>query len=166
MLKLLVALDGSESSNRAVEHAARVVAAGGSVSVTLFHTCPYPPARLETGGAENPGRERAIEEAQRERRREWEQESGERVEEQLFAPARRVLIEAGLPEGAIGIRSRFDVDAQPDVARAIVSEAADVGADAVVMGRHGHSRLKRLLLGSVSSQVVEQLEDRAVWIVE
>jgi nucleotide-binding universal stress UspA family protein len=165
-LRLLVAVDGSAPSTRAVEHAARVAGSGGDVSVTLFHTCPHPPARLETGGAEDPQRERALEETQRHRRKAWEEEARTQVENDVFAPARRVLVEAGLPEKAIRVRSRFDAEPHPDVAQAIVEEAAAAHADAVVIGRHGQSKVKSLVLGSVSSRVVERLSEGAVWIVE
>ena len=41
-------------------------------------------------------------------------------------------------------------------ARTIVEEAAATGADVVVVGTHGHSGLKHLLLGSVAEAVVRK----------
>lgn len=41
-----------------------------------------------------------------------------------------------------------------DVAHAIVRVASEVGADVIVVGSHGHSGVKRFLLGSVSEHVV------------
>ncbi len=41
-------------------------------------------------------------------------------------------------------------------ATAIVEQAVDFGADAIVLGSRGHSRLRSMLLGSVSAEVVER----------
>lgn len=48
--------------------------------------------------------------------------------------------------------------------RAILSEAAEVGADAIVMGSRGLTRVKSLLLGSVSHEVLQHA-DRTVVVV-
>ena len=43
-----------------------------------------------------------------------------------------------------------------DAAHEILDLAAEVGADLVVLGSHGHTGVKRLLLGSVSERVVRE----------
>ncbi|MFN0038940.1 MAG: universal stress protein [Burkholderiales bacterium] len=40
------------------------------------------------------------------------------------------------------------------IAQIIVSKAAELNADAIVMGTHGHGRMAGLLLGSVSNKVL------------
>lgn len=42
-----------------------------------------------------------------------------------------------------------------DPARVIVREAKEWGADLIVLGSHGHTRLKRILAGSVTQYVVD-----------
>jgi nucleotide-binding universal stress UspA family protein len=49
-------------------------------------------------------------------------------------------------------------------ARAILDEAGDVGASAIVMGSRGLTGVKSLLLGSVSHEVIQRA-DRAVVVV-
>ena len=73
-------------------------------------------------------------------------------------------------EGA-ELASRLGMTAQPraasqltTTARAILGEAAHVGANAIVMGSRGLTGVKSLLLGSVSHEVIQQA-DRTVVIV-
>jgi nucleotide-binding universal stress UspA family protein len=44
-----------------------------------------------------------------------------------------------------------------DVADALLSRVADLGADLLVMGGYGHSRLRELILGGVTRQVLRQM---------
>ena len=53
------------------------------------------------------------------------------------------------------VPARF-VEAIGDPAEMLVETARELGADLVVVGRHNHGALKRLVLGSVSASVVRQ----------
>ena len=44
-----------------------------------------------------------------------------------------------------------------DVGNALLSRAADFGADLMVMGCYGHSRLKELMLGGVTRTVLASM---------
>lgn len=53
--------------------------------------------------------------------------------------------------GDVGVTTRLE---QGDPAETILRLAADEGHDLIVLGSHGHSRIHRALLGSVSERVL------------
>jgi nucleotide-binding universal stress UspA family protein len=52
-----------------------------------------------------------------------------------------------------------------DIALTIIEEA-HAGYDLIVLGRRGHSGLKKFLLGSVSQKVLHAVKDISILIVE
>jgi len=57
-----------------------------------------------------------------------------------------------------GIRATAEQDVtEIDVADALLSRASDLGADLLVMGGYGHSRLRELVLGGVTRQILAQM---------
>jgi nucleotide-binding universal stress UspA family protein len=135
MLKLLIAVDGSEPSRRAVEVAARLGKETGSVEVVLLNVREspgyygeLPPFDLES-----------IDRAQREHQ--------------------QSLLEAALTHARLqGLHS---VNAQAVAGLAapeIVKAAAAHGVDQIVLGTRGMNALGGLLLGSVAQRVVHLAE--------
>lgn len=53
-----------------------------------------------------------------------------------------------------GLEAVDAIREHPDVAQAIVAYAKEAGIDAIVMGTHGRSGIRRLLVGSVAERVV------------
>ena len=73
------------------------------------------------------------------------QEGNRRVAQELTARAERVLRDAGLePQAKVGIGDPREV---------ILRLAEEQNPDLIVMGSHGRSGLKKLLMGSVASHV-------------
>ena len=58
--------------------------------------------------------------------------------------------ESGVESGFVGVIAAGDVD----VPSAIKSHAAAIGADFMVMGGYGHSRLREFILGGVTRTVL------------
>lgn len=57
-----------------------------------------------------------------------------------------------------GVRATFERNATDiDVADALLSRVADLGADLLVMGGYGHSRLRELILGGVTRRILAQM---------
>jgi nucleotide-binding universal stress UspA family protein len=55
---------------------------------------------------------------------------------------------------------RVEVSAQPtalDAGNALLSLAADTGADLLVMGGYGHARLREMLLGGVTATILRDM---------
>jgi nucleotide-binding universal stress UspA family protein len=58
-----------------------------------------------------------------------------------------------------GIKAQVERAVSPDigVADTILSRAADLGADLIVMGAYGHSRLREFILGGVTRSMLRQM---------
>jgi nucleotide-binding universal stress UspA family protein len=122
-MRILLAYDGFEHSQHALEQAAKL-AADGKGEITVLSVVP-PDARASKSGGHVMLRPHAHEDVAR---------------------AHAYLRELDLP-------SEMQMDAG-DPAEQIVAEATTGGYDVVVVGSRGHGALGRLLLGSVSTEVV------------
>jgi nucleotide-binding universal stress UspA family protein len=156
---MLIAVDGSEASMRAVEHVANTACGCRGFELTLYHVVDLPPSLLEHGGGEASARRVT------EKHRQWSTQEEGRVERTIFAPAKQILRNGTAKEGKPIIRVLELAEAHPDVAQAILEEAHTGGYDVIVLGRGGHSGLKEILFGSVTAKVIHHLEDKTVWIV-
>lgn len=131
-MKILVPIDGSETSLRAVHHIARTFSRDAAEVHLINVQPPLPSAVSDFVGAA----ERAA----------FHEEQGQGS----LADARRVLAEAGMAHHAhVAIGS---------VAETIVEHAATLGCDQIVIGSRGLSPLPNLLLGSTTTRVLHLAE--------
>ena len=155
--KVLVAVDGSETSDRAVIFAGEVASNAKAELVVLTVIPPISPLLFQRGVL---GEGRGV--GMRPRAVEMINEYGKSTEE-----AHREALE----KAADTIR-----EAYPDlqitkkmgkgrVASIIMDTSKSMNADLIVMGRIGHSKIERWLLGSTSKQVAEEC-DKPVLIVK
>lgn len=123
---ILVALDGSPDGYAALEHAA-TLARDQNAPLTLLSVAP-PPSTPVSAGAPPPG--------------------------DLEHMHRGVLraAAASVPRD-VGVTTRLE---RGEPAETILRVAAEEAHDLVVMGSHGHSRIHRALLGSVSERVLKK----------
>jgi len=131
MMKLLIAVDGSDHARRAVEAAAHLATQGAAVEATLVHVRESPAYYGELP----PFDYKSIESGLRQRQ--------------------NTLLEAALAHARnSGLRTVATQAAEGQAAQEIVRLAADRGADCIVMGTRGMNALGGLLLGSVAQRVV------------
>ena len=124
--KVLLAVDGSEHSARAVPVAADI-AKKSDGEVLVFHVREYQVVR---GGA-------------------YPMEDGPEAQELVDG------VTASLRAEGVKARGIVESHTGGLAARAILNEAEAEGADAIVMGSRGHSDLVGLLLGSVAHKVIQ-----------
>jgi nucleotide-binding universal stress UspA family protein len=130
MLKLLIAVDGSEHARHAIEAAARLAQAQPvqalllNVADAVVYYGELPPFDAE-----------AVERAQRAH------------QDQVLAAALAQARAAGLQQAEVQGTTGFAADE-------IVRVAAARGVDQIVMGTHGQGALRSLFLGSVAQRVV------------
>lgn len=156
--KVLVALDSSQGAWRAVEYVARTFGQTPEVQVTLLNILTgLPPAFWDDGhvlhGKEREARQRLVANWQADQEKQWEG---------LVTRARELLVAAGL--AAASVTGKF----KPkyfDVAEDIINEARTGGCNTIIMGRRGLGTAKSLLLGSVTTKVVQNAKGCAVTIV-
>ena len=165
-LRVLVALDGSEQSLRAVAHVEKVMLEGCCCDVTLFHVSGIPAEYLEHEGSSGRDPEGQAPGDLRSRRAAWEEETRAKVENEIFGPARRLLLKESHDRVSSRLFSKLDLEPHHRVASSILWEAERGDYDAVVVGRRGLSNVEGFLLGSVSSKVIHHLQGRTVWVVE
>jgi nucleotide-binding universal stress UspA family protein len=147
--RILLAVDGSESAFRAVDHVSFAVADSPNVSITLFHVVPkLGDACLIDFSAE-----------------------GGKTEGFIIEGARRCLADfyphvidrfraSGLGEDQVQIK---EGSGKLRVGRAIVEEAVKGDYGTVVIGRRGSNRA--FFMGHISRYVLAKLRGRAIWLV-
>ncbi len=152
---VLVAIDGSSFSKKALEYLVSVFLDLKDLEITLFTLAPSAPSYLTYP---NP----AIEEISRvERVEDIERENLGRAQE-IIQEAVEYLKNAGFEETRL--HSRVQVQ-RGDIAHAILREARLGKYDAVVVGRRGLGRLASVWMGSVSQKLVEYGKGLPVWII-
>jgi nucleotide-binding universal stress UspA family protein len=127
--KILVAVDGSEVSLRATEHAARIAKQDGA-SLNAIHVVPVPPFEVQGGLAESYANARR-------NAKKWMKE-----------------VEDSAARNGVGVKTEILVGAY-SVVDAIIGYAETVKADLIVTGTRGTTPSRRILVGSVASGLVE-----------
>ena len=154
--KILIALDGSEISSKIVEFSTKNLSNNSFIS--LFSVVPNvdllceldPPFIKGFAPKQYSDYCRAIQDEKR------------RLLDETLQAGRQQFLDAGFKAESISTKIEM---MKYDVALTIIEEAR-TGYDLIVLGRRGHSGLKKFLLGSVSQKVLQAVKDISVLIVE
>jgi len=147
--KIMIAVDGSESALRAVDHLSFMVGKNSNISITLFHVIPnikdYCPIDFDdkTGELEDiiiQGDKKCV--------------------ENFFVHAIRKFKDAGIMENQIQIKEEHG---SGNVGKMITDEAKKGNYGTVVVGRSGMNN--SFFIGSVSKYVIDKASGFAVWLV-
>ncbi len=153
--KILVALDDSENSLRAVEFVTRTFTPDHEI--TLFSVLQDVTALYEHYSPELTPyflTQRDAFTSLDDKKRSLLQEAAEK--------AKDLLIKSGFEEKNIKVRIE---EQKKGIARDIINEAG-IGYDAIVMGRRGLSGLTGFILGSVSQKVLHSVKNISVVVVD
>jgi len=133
--RILVPIDGSETSDRALQEALKLANDEAQVYVVYVLEEVYPLVEAS-----------------------YETVSYSSIQEAMSQTGKRVLEEAAEKLGQSGVKVETALLMAEDqrVSTVIANEAKDMHADLIVIGTHGRSGLSRLLLGSVAEGVVRQ----------
>jgi nucleotide-binding universal stress UspA family protein len=161
-MRILLAVDESENSRRAVKYVGSLLRRTPDVAVTLFHVLkPMPRELLEHGGSENPAIEAQLDQQLHNEQEAWIRKEGE-SESQVLNKACETLTQSGFDRSQVA----FKIGHEEDIARNILEEARDGKHETIVVGRHGTSRIKRLFGGGVTDQLLRDAKGFAIWVVE
>lgn len=125
--KILVATDGSSNAHLAVQNTAELARLAGASEVIVLHICPVCTADVDT------------------------KDLNREIAEKLVHDAADVIAETGVPARTMVEERAYEV-----IGSSIVEVAAREDANLIVIGSRGLSEVKGLLLGSVSSKVVQR----------
>jgi len=131
MLKILIAVDGSEHAARAIEAVAKMANSGVDLQASLLCVSPEPPL---FGG--------------------YTLETIEQLEQDQKRQQNTILGQAAAHAERLGLRLGEPLRAQGVIANEIVRAAVEHGADQIAMGTRGMGAVGGLLLGSVAQRVV------------
>jgi nucleotide-binding universal stress UspA family protein len=155
--KLLVVVDESPATKRALEYVAQLASRRRDFRICLAHALPSPPPELvEFRGAEK-ARLRAY-------KRRWISVV-EMAEQQALDRANTVLRRSGLAAGSIEAHYCNLVDASR-ATQEILGLARSRKCDTVVIGRKSLSWLGELIHGDPAEELVRQGKGFTVWVVE
>ena len=162
---ILVAVDDSEASDRAVTYVAHMLGGMKAFTIVLFHVpASMPPQLLEFGGAENPAKEQRAEAELRATRAAWVEEVT-RAAQPIFARAKTRLREAYIAEEAV--KTQLAVPpAEHSLEASILEAARAYDCRTVVVGREAFSWLKELFQAHVADKLIQQADDLTFWIVQ
>jgi len=147
--RIMVAVDGSESALRAVDHLSFVFAKSTDATFTLVHVAP----RLKDYCEIDFGEEA----------RELEEvivQGDKRCVESFMVHAYAKFTAAGIEKDRVEIR---ELPGSLSVGKALMAEAERGGYGTVVFGRRGVN--KAFFMGSVSNYLVNKLSNRALWLI-
>jgi nucleotide-binding universal stress UspA family protein len=145
---ILIAVDESENSRRAVSYVAQLLGGMEGFKVAVLHVIPE------------------VEEdyfATTEKKEKWLSQHTQKVEAMLEND-RQTLVQAGFDATDVSVRSTLRYC--PSMAECILAERDDTEYHTLVVGRQGISRSEEFLFGSVSSKVVNHAKNCTVWVVE
>jgi nucleotide-binding universal stress UspA family protein len=145
---ILIAVDDSENSRRAVQYVGYLLGHMKGVHVTLLHVIPEPE---EDYFPED------------EQKQQWLKKYREKLEAILNEYARMLMVD-GFTEDAV--EKRLPLRYCPSMAECILAERDERQYGTIVVGRQGLSRREEFLFGSISSKIVNHARRCTVWVVE
>jgi len=147
--KILIAIDLSENSLKAVDYVAKMMACHSVVDITLLHVIKEPSPDVMPD--------------EQQRRSHVEKTRAETLG--LMEEAAKRLTAHDIPEKNIHLK--IQVCSKPvAVAELILHERQTEGYGTIVVGRRGMSKKEEFLFGSVSNKIVREARDCTVWVVE
>lgn len=147
--RFIMAVDGSESSLRAVDHFAFMIGDNPDIHLTIFHVSPRLKdfCSIEFGEKDDELKDVVI-------------RGSKKCVDHFYVHALKMLKETGITEDQIEIK---EIKCPMNVGKALVEEINQGDYGTVVVGRRGMN--KAFFMGSVSKYVLDNASDRALWLV-
>ena len=162
--KILIAVDETDASLKAVRYVARLLGGRKDLHVRLFHVLPsIPPELLEYGGAENPRKEQQLSTELHSAQADWIDQAKRSANASLES-ALVVLIDHGLLSEHISTEFSSSIH-KPDVAREVLEAAGKWDCGTIVTGRHCLPWTQEIFHRHVGEELVHRAKGFAVWVV-
>ncbi len=159
MRKILIGVHDKYCSLRAVEFIGKQFALDDGLEILLVHVLPNLPAMFWDEGhilteTEKQDRQKVVDT--------WIAKQRDMIDPILQSMVRH-LVKSGLR--AEQVKTKF-ISGSVDVADSLLDEARDGGFEVIILGRCGIQEGKHLLMGSISSKLIQNAAGLAVCIVQ
>jgi nucleotide-binding universal stress UspA family protein len=144
---ILIAVDASDNSRRAVSYVGRMLGGKNGFRAMLLHVIPDPEEDYFRNDSE---------------RQVWLQDY-RRKSGKVLQEYRQMLVRSGFADNAVDMQ--MPLRYCPSMAECILSERDSRQYGTIVVGRQGLSRKEEFLFGSISSKIVNHARDCTVWVV-
>jgi nucleotide-binding universal stress UspA family protein len=163
--RILVAVDDSKASMRAVSYVASIIQAKREYAVCLLHVLrPVPPELMEFGGSEDPEREEKLEQELKDKREQWIEKAKTQASP-ILKKAKSAFKKAGIPANAV--KTEFWISTNGEGVAGDILDAARLNkCNTVVVGRKSFSWLKKIFSHHVADELIRKAHDLTVWVVE
>jgi nucleotide-binding universal stress UspA family protein len=161
--RLLIAVDDSEASHKAVAYVCAMIDGRPGYHVCLLHGLPQGPP-FEHGGSEDPGLEEILESNVQKRRAEWikrEQQSAQ----SMLEKAKSILRGGRVSEQAMTARFAFSYNVDALVTEILEAAQAE-SCDTIVVGRETFTGLDRIFKHHVADDLIRRGQGYTIWVVE
>ncbi|MEZ0329010.1 MAG: universal stress protein [Dissulfuribacterales bacterium] len=146
--KILIAVDASENSMRAVRYAGEIVGSSAGFEITLLHVAVAPDRDLFPDETVWKAKKQEIQANM----------------ELFFRKSRAALIEFGV--SSQNIHEKYVQSGGGSLSHQILNVQESGGFGTIVIGRRGVSKEEEFLFGSVSNKIVHYARNCTVWVVE
>lgn len=162
---LLVVLDDSAASKRALKYVGKVVGKQKGMRIYLLHVLPpLPPVLVEHGGSENPRKEAQLDQALKAKQNRWISVAN-KGSQKLLDDARALLRTAGVPAGAVkGLTC--EPGENEDAADVILEMARECKCRTIVVGRQSIAWFQKLFTKQLADELHDRAKEFSVWAIE
>ena len=162
--KILLAVEDSEASMKAVAYVADMVQGREAIHICLFHALPpIPPRLLEYGGTEEHQNEQALHTELKSAQTEWIEKAKDAVQP-VMTRARAILQDHGVSQSQISTHFSHTIH-KLDIVREILNAAKQSHCGTVVVGRHRLPWVQDLFHHHTAEGLIEQGQELTVWVV-
>lgn len=162
--KILLAIEDSEASIKAVTYVAEMVRGNGAIHICLFHALPPIPAKLlEFGGTEDPQKEQALGTELKAEQTEWIEKAKGAVQHAITR-ARAILQDHGVSQDQISTHFSQTIH-KLDIVQEILDAAKQSHCGTVVVGRHRLPWVQDLFYHHTGEALVEKGHEFSVWVI-
>jgi nucleotide-binding universal stress UspA family protein len=160
--RILIAVDDSAHSARALQYVGTLLRDAPDVQVTLFHVLkPMPRELLEHGGSEDPAMEVRLAESLHQDQENWVRAESE-IESPILVKALEMLGKTGFPLDHVTLKFGYE----DDIAHNILAEARVGRYGTIVVSRYGSNGLKRIVGGGITDHLLRDASGFTLWVVE
>ena len=162
--KILLAIEDSEASMKAVAYVAEIVRGREAIHICLFHALPpIPPRLLEYGGTEDPQKEHVLHTELKSAQTEWIEKAKDAVQPAITR-ARAILQDHDVSQSQISTHFSHTIH-KLDIVQEILNAAKQSDCGTVVVGRHRLPFVQDFFHHHTGEGLVEQAQELAVWVV-